>query len=193
VGVYADRILDALKHEETAVDVWFVVIPEVVYLHCRPRSNVAAEVRVKVVRKLNPRFARGLRRQPSLFAEDNLAAEAYHYEVDFHNQLKARLLGSRALTQVVREGTVMPISGVPDSERGKKDSRNFQAAIAWNLGTTAFYKAGGRPWKIHGIREGCATSVSYSSVTRRKRIPEQRAALPSSSWIREMGWSSGVL
>jgi hypothetical protein len=30
----------------------------------------------------------------------------------------------------------------------------FQAAIAWNLSTAAFYKAGGRPWKVDGVRDG---------------------------------------
>lgn len=154
VGVYASRINDALRREETTVDVWFVVVPEVVYEHCRPRSRVPVPIRIEAPRRLNPRFARRLHHEPSLFMEDNRAAEAYAYDLDFHNQLKARLLPSGALTQVVREATIMPVSGIPESERPRRDSRQFQAAIAWNLSTAAFYKAGGRPWKIDGIREG---------------------------------------
>jgi hypothetical protein len=30
----------------------------------------------------------------------------------------------------------------------------MQSQIAWNIATTAFYKTGGRPWKVDGIRKG---------------------------------------
>jgi hypothetical protein len=58
------------------------------------------------------------------------------------------------LTQVVRESTVFPIDGIAETDRPSNDTRKFQAAIAWNLATCAFYKAGGRPWKIDGVRDG---------------------------------------
>jgi len=85
-----------------------------------------------------------------MFISDNVAAIPYQFEVDFHNQLKARLLG-RGPTQIVREST---LELVPGPVRPKHDSLPFQAAIAWNICTAAFYKAGGRPWKSANIRDG---------------------------------------
>ncbi len=154
VGIYTDRMLDTLRTEELAVDLWFVVIPDVVYDRCRPRSTVPAALRITAERRLRPTEARALRQWPSLFREDNILAVAYQYEVNFHNQLKARLLPSRALTQVVRESTIAPPEGIAGLARPKRDVSAFQAAIAWNLCTAAFYKAGGRPWKVNGVRDG---------------------------------------
>ena len=154
VGVYADRIIRAHKHDDVTPDIWFVVIPDFVYEYCRPQSNVAVALQIKATNRLKPRTARHLRTAPSLFEDQNVAAIPYHYDVDFHNQLKARLLPSMVLTQIVRESTVFPVSGVAEKDRPKNDSRKFQAAIAWNIATAAFYKSGGRPWKIDSIREG---------------------------------------
>jgi hypothetical protein len=57
-------------------------------------------------------------------------------------------------TQIVRESTIAPREGRPGVDRPKRDVSGFQAAIAWNLSTSAFYKAGGRPWKVEGVRDG---------------------------------------
>lgn len=151
VSLYADRLAEAYQHEETRPDYWLVVIPDVVYERCRPQSNVPKDIQIKAQTKLNPRMARQLLGWPSFFEEWNDAAEAYEYDVDFRNQLKARLLPSRIITQVVLESTVMPPS--LDAPR-YRDSRPFQAAIAWHLSTSAFYKAGGKPWKIDSVRKG---------------------------------------
>ncbi len=151
VGVFTDRLLEALRREDVDVDLWFVVIPDVVHQNCRPRSNVAAQLRVRAARRLTLRGARALRGAPSLFVEDNILATVYQYEVDFHHQLKARLLAHNAPTQIVRESTIAP----PGAEvPPKRDMSPFRAAIAWNLSTAAFYKGGYRPWKISQIRPG---------------------------------------
>jgi hypothetical protein len=43
----------------------------------------------------------------------------------------------------------------------------MQSAITWNIGTTAFYKAGGRPWKVLGIRDGvCYIGLVYKKDDR---------------------------
>ena len=114
VGLYSERILYALRTEETAPDVWFVVIPDVVYENCRPRSRVSSQVQVHADYRLVPRKAQRTRAEPMLFEQMNREAEPYYYEVDFHNQLKARLLSSLALTQIVRESTISPINGIPE-------------------------------------------------------------------------------
>ncbi len=153
VTAYADRLVDTLRNEEVTPDLWFVVVPDFIYELCRPQSNVAAAVRIAAPVKLGPRLGRKLQRQPSLFVEENTAAVAYRYDVDFRHQLKARLLPSLLLTQIVRESTIAPI-GTAGEARSKRDMVPFQAAVAWNISTAAFYKAGGRPWKLDGIRKG---------------------------------------
>jgi len=150
VGLYADRILEALNREEVGVDVWFVVIPDIIHKNCRPKSRIPAGLEVEREQRMSARFGKRLLDEPSMFVSDNVAAIPYQFEVDFHNQLKARLLG-RGPTQIVRESTLELVEG---PVRPKHDSLPFQAAIAWNICTAAFYKAGGRPWKAANIRDG---------------------------------------
>jgi hypothetical protein len=150
VSLYADRILNALNREEAGIDLWFVVIPDIVHKNCRPKSRIPLHLQIEAEQHLGPRFGRRLINEPSMFGADNVAAIPYRFEVDFHNQLKARLLG-RGPTQIVRESTLELISG---HIRPKHDSLPFQAAIAWNICSAAFYKSGGRPWKAAGIRDG---------------------------------------
>ncbi len=68
-------------------------------------------------------------------------------------RLKARLLKHTIATQVLREGTLENLGHLGDSPR-EKALQKLQSQIAWNVATTTFYKADGRPWKITGIRDG---------------------------------------
>ncbi len=150
VEVFASRIIDALQSEETTPDLWFVVIPETVYRYCRPRAFVETDKAIETNSAMNRKRAGVLRTQASLFESDHKEAEPYYYEVDFHNQLKAKLLVHRAPTQVIREQTL---------ERGTVTPANAseaatQLAIAWNLTSSSFYKVGGRPWKAASVRDG---------------------------------------
>jgi hypothetical protein len=92
-------------------------------------------------------------------------SKAYSYEVNFHNQLKARLLGKQLVTQVIRESTIAYEEVL--TERGKplRDLSKVQQDIAWHLATAALYKSGGRPWKIDGMREGvCYIGIVFKHV-----------------------------
>lgn len=161
VEVYASRIIRAVTEEEANVDVWFVVVSDELHKYCRPQSSVEATVRIKADSRMPVRDAQRLQTQPSLFAEINEAAIPYHYEVHFHNQLKARLLPYNAPTQVVRESTIAPYDFVDRYGRPKRDL-DTPSAIAWNLSTAVFYKAGGRPWKLGSIRDGvCYIGVVF--------------------------------
>ena len=131
-----------------------MVVPDEVYKYCRPGSVVEADLRINVPDKMSVREAKGLLGAPSLFEEWNVAAEPYHFDVNFHNQLKARLLGKRVVTQVIRESTIAHRDFLDPYGNPLRDLDVLQSAIAWHLSTTAFYKAGGRPWKINGIRDG---------------------------------------
>jgi len=104
--------------------------------------------------RLTKREADRLLVEPSLFATLNQAAESYRYDAHFRHQLKARLLERRITTQIVRESTIAHRDFL--NARGEP-SRNLDAVvsdIAWTLSSSVFYKAGGRPWKLDGVREG---------------------------------------
>lgn len=154
VGLYADRILRAHKEDERRVDVWFVVIPEDIYRLCRPNSRVPKADAVAPDVRMTKAKGKELLGNPSLFEADNAAAVAFAYEVDFHNQLKARLLQSQVAVQVVREGTLALTQEELDARRDSRDVRRFRAEIAWNVTNAAYYKAGVRPWKVDDVREG---------------------------------------
>jgi hypothetical protein len=89
-------------------------------------------------------------REPSLFEEEMNEAEIYRYDLNFHHQLKARLIKSRAVVQVVRESTLL----MGDIENVGTRRLQDAATVAWNLCTTAYFKCGGRPWKLAKVREG---------------------------------------
>lgn len=85
----------------------------------------------------------------SLFAEKIEAAQLYRYEKNFHNQLKARLLEDRIVVQIVRETTLTP----GDWNRPVRSLQDA-ATVAWNLCTTSFCKAQGKPWRLADVRPG---------------------------------------
>lgn len=150
VSHFEGAIRNKIRMDDVAVDLWFVIIPEEVYILGRPQSRIPFAERQLIERRIDSRIARRLRSQPSLFAEDMEEAKIYAYDLDFHNQLKARLLDTKAVVQVVRE-TSLDQSGL-----FSKGSRRLQdpATVAWNLTTTSYFKAGGRPWKLHAVRDG---------------------------------------
>ncbi|MCL4529057.1 MAG: hypothetical protein M1282_06560 [Chloroflexi bacterium] len=154
VQVFSDRIIQAIKEEDTKVDIWFVIIPDDVYQYCRPLSSVDPELQIPAMDTLPVAYAKQIQTQSSLFEQDNIAAIPYHYEVNFHNQLKARLLAHDAPTQIVKESTVAPYDFLNQFGRPTRNLDEQESAIAWNIATAVFYKAGGRPWKIGSIRDG---------------------------------------
>ena len=161
VDLFANAIIKAHDEEEAKPDVWFVVIPDEVRTYCRPQAVIEPEVRIQAKRyfaenlRQNIRKAKDLLTQPSIFSEENKEAEPYAYKEHFRNQLKAKLLPHRISTQVVRESTIENVGPRGDSRR-EQSGEILQSQIAWNICTTAFYKAGARPWKVTGIREGVA-------------------------------------
>jgi hypothetical protein len=156
VDLYANRILKALKDEDVKIDVWFVLVHDDVHKYCRPESFVPLDKSIKTENTLTVREAKKLQTEPSLFDEVNVAATPYLYEPNFHNQLKARLLGHDAPTQIIRESTIAHRDAEFLNIRGnpKRKLDSLQSKMAWNITNAAFYKAGGRPWKIAQIRKG---------------------------------------
>jgi hypothetical protein len=166
VSLYSDAIAGHIREgSESSVDLWMAVVPEEVHKYCRPLSKVESSQKRKSDVLMNKAAANRLLHAPSLFEEDNRSAEIYLYDLDFHNQLKARLLEHMAAIQVVRETTLAPEdfskeNGMP--VRGLQDA----ATLAWNLATTCFFKAGGKPWQLGASRPG----VCYVGIVFKKDL-----------------------
>lgn len=160
VELFVEPIRRHLRQEEAPPAVWFVVIPEEVHRYGRPKSSVPREERIKGKQFLTPKSGRKILREGSLFPEDREAAEIYRYELNFHHQMKARLLEQKAVLQIVRDTTLTPHKFVQNN----RPIRNLQdpATVAWNLCTTAFFKASGKPWKLASVRPGvCYVGLVY--------------------------------
>lgn len=73
---------------------------------------------------------------------------------DFHDLLKAALIGTRQPIQIIRPATWRGARGVED-----------QATTAWNLFTALYYKAGGKPWRLvraHDRPTRCYVGVAFT-------------------------------
>lgn len=172
VDLFSSRILKAINQEDAQADIWFVVIPDDIYKYCRPKSVVEADLKIQSKAKISSKMIKTLSKQTSYLAEyQKDQIDPYYFELNFHNQLKARLLASKALTQIIRESTIAP-GDFPDG-RGNpaRGMDKMQASVAWNVSTAVFYKCGGRPWKINGIRDG----VCYIGLVF-KQLPENSAS-----------------
>lgn len=145
----------ATKRDEQLSPV-FCILPEEVYQRCRPQSQIpkgemSTAPLTSRTRKL---VARG---QDDLF--DRTATERYQYSVDFRRQLKARAMPLGMPLQLLRETTLrLSDSNSNPQERGLTPI----ADRAWNLCTTAYYKAGGKPWRLSTARAGvCYVGLAF--------------------------------
>jgi hypothetical protein len=161
VDVYSSALRKYLREEEARPLLWFAILPEEVFKYGRPKSVVPKELRTLSASQVGKKAAKSILRHGSLFQEENEAAAVYEYELNFHNQLKARLLDTEQVIQVVRETTLAP----EDFEDGTRRSLQDKASVAWNLSTTSFYKAGGRPWRVANVREGvCYVGLVFKKI-----------------------------
>lgn len=160
-NLYANPLEKYSNQEEMPVTVWFVVIPDSIYKYGRPKSHIP---------KANDNIKDGLKakfrnpKQTFLFEDLNKMQEAYKFEVNFHHQLKAKLLESKTVTQIVRESTIAYDRIWNDDDRIRAEKK-FDTAKAWNIATTFYYKAGGIPWKLGDIREKvCYLGLVYKKT-----------------------------
>jgi hypothetical protein len=163
VSLYANAIKQHLQRgSETPVNVWFAVIPEEIYQLGRPTSRVSKDDALESGLQMNYKRATKLIKQPSLiFPEDNAAADIYRYELNFHNQLKARLLENKVALQIVRETTLAPEEFLNKAGMPKRRLQD-PATLAWNLTSALLFKAGGRPWRLGKPRQGvCYVGIVF--------------------------------
>ncbi|MCC8174388.1 MAG: hypothetical protein LIO65_08515 [Odoribacter sp.] len=162
VNLYVTPLIKYTENEEMPVDVWFVAIPEDIYKFGRPNSKIPkSEENINIGLKKQERNSTQL----DLFfqEEKDTLREAYDFEVNFHNQLKAKILSSKIVTQIIRESKIAyeDIFNLKQIEVEKK----FDTAKAWNISNTLYYKLGGLPWKLGDVRDGvCYLGLVYKKT-----------------------------
>jgi hypothetical protein len=166
-NLFADRLRDYQREEEIPVKVWIIAIPEKVYKYGRPKSRVPKSS-INITESL--RKAERNSDSVFLFPELNELREAYDFEVNFHNQLKAKLLEYKVVTQIIRDTKIAYRELWDDPKRIDAESV-FDSAKAWSIATALYYKSGGLPWKLGSVRKNvCYVGLVY----KQNSLPDQR-------------------
>lgn len=160
-NLFADELIKYTKEEERPVTVWFVVIQDDIYKFGRPKSKLPKSAdNIKLGLRKSDRNSS----QPFLFEELTELQDAYEYEINFHNQLKAKLLNDKIVTQIIKESTIAYETIWTDEDK-INSQRLFDSAKAWNISTTLYYKNGGLPWRLGEIREDvCYLGLVYKKL-----------------------------
>ena len=151
VNLYLEKIKMIAERDEN-IKVVICVEPDLVWKNCRPKSTIrrddatGSRVTAKEITELR-KYAGDLF---GSYEEDQ-----YDYSIDFRRQLKARVMKYRIPVQLIRESTLSLHGGTKERKLTPLSDR------AWNLSTALYYKAGGRPWKLAGARDG----VCYIGLT----------------------------
>lgn len=150
------------------------VVPDKIWQNCRPKS---------VVQGVGPAAAdrAALRRvQPNFLNQYD--PKEYEFSVDFRRQLKARAMEFKVPIQIVLESTLE--TRTPTSDE-KPSGLTVLSDRAWNLLTTAYYKAGGKPWRLSTARNG----VCYVGIAFKKTDPswESRTACCAAQMFLDSG------
>lgn len=175
VTLFISKIIAANKNEDEKVDVWFVIVPDDIYKYCRPNSVLPKDL-VQTKSLITKSKARTFRYEPTLFEDINVElkqqekeALTYNYDAQFHDQLKARLLQHTIPTQIMRESTLAWRDFKNKFGTPLRDFSKIEGHLAWTISTAAFYKAGGKPWKLSDIRSGvCYLGLVYKQVEKSK-------------------------
>ena len=171
VTLFLNKIVAANKNEDEKVDVWFVIVPDEIYKYCRPESMLPKEL-ISTKSVIKKAKAKNFVYTQSFFEDYNelnkqreQEAKSYDYDAQFHDQLKARLLEYTLPTQILRESTLAWRDFKNKFGAPLRDFSKIEGHLAWTLSTAAFYKAGGKPWKLSDIRSGvCYLGLVYKQV-----------------------------
>ena len=152
VDHYIQAIETYDRNEERHIDVWALVLPELIFDRCKVGSRRSGLSLVK------GDFGKRQKKKvdlPLLAPVIDQAGEDIFDDVpDFHRQVKARLLKLGHTSQLLRETTL-----APDSFKNKAGYpvRKLQepATVAWNIATGLYYKTQPEPpWKLASVRPG---------------------------------------
>jgi hypothetical protein len=154
VEVYIAKVKQHDKNEERKIDVWLLILPELVFERCKPKAKRTGLPLVKgdFGKKQKERVDLPLL-GPVL---DQTSEEIFDDIPDFHRQAKAAFLKLNYTSQLIRETTLAPEAFL---NKAGYPTRRLQdpATVGWNLATGLYYKTQAEPpWKLASARPGVA-------------------------------------
>lgn len=152
---------ERIRKVDEQVAVAVCVVPDDVWMNCRPQSRVIdpSDAGLSAKEKASRRSGQG-----DLFVQFN--RDQYFLSPDFRRQLKARSMCFDVPVQIIRESTLRLSDEVAFGQRRLTPLSDRM----WNLGTALYYKAGGKPWKLHTAREGvCYVGIAFRRATEGER------------------------
>lgn len=146
--------LRIISKMDEKVGVAVCVVPDQVFNNCRPESETPPNAQGPTIsekRKLALKYG-----QLDMF--DPVDPSKYWLSPDFRRQLKARAMEFGIPIQIVRRSTLR-LTEQP--KRGERALTPISDRM-WNLGTTLYYKCGGKPWKLATARDGvCYIGIAF--------------------------------
>ena len=131
VDLYASHVRRHVANDERAVDLWVLVVPELVFERCRPDAKRAGLPMKKGDLGKKQRKRSDLPLLNDLV--DHASEEIFDDVPDFHRQVKAAFL-TITPTQILRETTLAPTAFL---NKAGYPIRKLQdrATVAWNIAT----------------------------------------------------------
>lgn len=161
-SLYVERIRRHVRNDERAVDVWILIVPELIFERCRPGSK-------RTGLPLEPGDFKKKQKAKAFLpllsdVIDQEAEDIFDDAPDFHRQIKAALL-TIGPSQVLRETTLAPDANLNKAGYPARKTQDA-ATVAWNLATGLYYKTqAGPPWKLSGVRPGvCYLGLVYKNL-----------------------------
>ena len=155
VSLFLSQVRAAKKSDEP-FRFFVIVVPDFVFTNCRPLSRFQGGYGHRVGSR-----EQHIRSQMEDFFESYEMAQ-YSYSVDFRRQIKARVMELEIPIQIIRESTLRLAAA---EQRFGVRQLTPLSDRAWNLSTALYYKAGGKPWKLGGVRDGvCYVGVSFKNT-----------------------------
>jgi hypothetical protein len=162
VELYASRVRRHLANDERAVDIWVLVVPELIFERCRPgakRTGLPME---------KGDFGKKQKKRSDLpllndFV-DHTSEEIFDDVPDFHRQIKAAFL-TISPTQILRETTLAPNAFLNKAGYAIRKIQD-RATVAWNIATGLYYKTQPMPpWRLFGVRPGvCYVGLVFKNL-----------------------------
>lgn len=157
VNAYMEALRAGTSRDEE-IRVVFCVVPEFLWKRCRPESVLARSEMVGA--KVSKSAIQDLMDGQGDFLAPTMQREPFEFSVDFRRQLKAKAMELKVPIQILRESTLK----IGESQFGERQL-SPEADRAWNMAATAYYKAGGKPWKLATARPGvCYLGLAFKKA-----------------------------
>ena len=181
VDLYVSEIEYHERNEELDIDVWVLVLPDIIFERCKPKAK-------RTGLPLVPGDFGKKQKKPAIMplldpVLDLSGEEIFEDIPDFHRQVKARMLQVGKTSQLIRETTLAPEVFLNSAGNPKRQLQD-RATLAWNLSTGLYYKTRPEPpWKLISAREGvCYMGLVFKLIPNH---PQQHACCAAQMFLNE--------